>query len=353
MTGTPPWPAVGALIDRATRYSDLWVHRVHLLAAARWHEQGRDIPAVFEAEWQLAAVRSLMVAPLLVRVGEACPAPFLVMKGPELAARYPGPALRPFHDLDLLCDDAEAAQATLVAAGFEPVGPPELYEDIHHLRPLRWPGCPLVLEIHSRPKWIAGLPAPPVEDLLGAAVPSATGLPGLLAPAPHHHALLVAAHSWAHVPLASLLHAIDVTVLLAETDADLVAEQAARWGLRRIWAATLAGTRWAFEGQEPRGMLRWWAAGLPAVRERTVIESHLQRAGSAFSALPPRAAAGAAAAALAGAALPRHGEPVRHKLRRSRHAMRNAFARLSEHHLVLERDGGPAADALPSTSTRP
>ena len=352
MTGPLPWTAVGALIDRAPRYSDLWAHRVHLLAAHRWHHQGRSFPAALKAEWGQAALRSLVVEPLLGRVAEATSAPYLLMKGPELATRYPTPILRPYKDLDLLFEDAPAAQTALLAAGFVPVGQPELYEDIHHLRPLHLPGSPLVIEVHSRPKWVAGLPAPAVEELLAAAVPSTTGIEGVLAPAPHHHALLVAAHAWAHVPLGCLLHAIDVAVLVAETEEEEVAEQAARWGLRRTWASTLAGVRWTFEGLEPSAMLRWWAGGLPAVRERTVLESHLRRAGAAYWALPPRAATATAAAALANAALPQHGEPVLRKLRRTSRAARNAFVRLSEHHVAIEGDGAPASPALTSTSTR-
>ena len=352
MTGSPLWEAVDALIDRAPRYSDLRSHRVHLLAARRWHDQGVDVPRALDAELRMGAVRSLVVGPMLARVAAACGAPFLIMKGPELAMRYPGPDLRPYQDLDLLFEDAPAAQAALIAAGFVPVGQPELYEDIHHLRPLAWPGLPLVLEIHSRPKWVEGLRPPPAAELFAAAVPSATGLPGMLAPAPHHHALLVAAHSWAHRPLACLLCAIDVAVLAEEADDETLAGQAASWGLRRTWAATLDGARWALEGREPRGMLRWWAGSLPAVRERTVLESHLQRAGAAFSALPPRSAASAAAGALAAAALPQHGEPVHRKLRRSRYAARHAFTRLSDHHVALEQDGRAAGPPAPLTSTR-
>ena len=77
----------------------------------------------------------------------------ILFKGMEVAARYPDPALRVFHDLDILVPDSAAAQARLIAAGFEEVGEPEIYEDIHHLRPLRSPGLPIVVEVHHAPKW--------------------------------------------------------------------------------------------------------------------------------------------------------------------------------------------------------
>ena len=69
------------------------------------------------------------------------------------------PGLRSFGDLDLLTDDAEAAQAALLAAGFQEVFEPEIYEDIHHLRPLWWPGLPLVVELHTRAE-LAGRGSP-------------------------------------------------------------------------------------------------------------------------------------------------------------------------------------------------
>ena len=82
------------------------------------------------------------------------------MKGPEVALRYPGPALRGFRDLDLLVPDAPAVQRELLAAGFEPVGLPEKYAAIHHLRPLAYPGLPLLVEVHDRPKWPEHLRTP-------------------------------------------------------------------------------------------------------------------------------------------------------------------------------------------------
>ncbi len=51
------------------------------------------------------------------------------------------------------------------------INDPENYRDIHHLRPLWWPGLPLVVELHSRPKWIDGVAGPPVAELLEASAP--------------------------------------------------------------------------------------------------------------------------------------------------------------------------------------
>ena len=117
-------------------------------------------------------VGGFLVAKVLERVRTACDGPLVLMKGPEVAARYPDPALRGFRDVDLLAPDAPTVQRQLVAAGFEPVGVPEKYAAIHHLRPLAYPGLPLLVEVHDRPKWPARLRLPDKAELLGTAVPA-------------------------------------------------------------------------------------------------------------------------------------------------------------------------------------
>ena len=113
---------------------------------------------------------------LLQRVRAGDDGRIVLMKGLEVGAHYPDSALRPFRDLDLLVDDADLAQQELIEAGFEPTGDERLYVGIHHLRPLRWPGLPLVIEIHDRPKWLDWQAPPPTAELLNAAVPSRAGL---------------------------------------------------------------------------------------------------------------------------------------------------------------------------------
>ena len=112
----------------------------------------------------------------------------------------------------------QAAQAALLAAGFVEVGEAGRYEDIHHLRALWWPGLPLVVEIHDRPKWPDGLTGPSTEELLAAAVPARLGVDGIGALPPAEHALLLAAHAWAHEPLGRLGQLVDVAATLRRTD---------------------------------------------------------------------------------------------------------------------------------------
>jgi len=93
------------------------------------------------------------------------------------------------------------------------------------------------------------------------------------------------------------------------------------------------------EGRRTTGPLRTWARHLPAVRDRTVLESHAERWLSGFSASP----VGVAAASLPGSLLrelrPAPGETVGVKLSRSRLAVSNALVARSRHVEEVERAG--------------
>ena len=270
------WVAVDRLVDRAPRLSDLRGHGLHLLAARHWQAVGRPVPQALLDEQRARAFLSLGASHLLERVRDACGDPVVLMKGPELATRYPDPALRAFRDLDLLAADGPRVQRELLEAGFEAVGIPSRYEGIHHLRPLRWPGLPLLVEVHGRPKWVEGIDAPSTDELLAAAVPSACGVEGVLTLPAGHHALVVAAHSWAHVPLGRLAHLVDVAVLLRGADPEPIAELARRWRVDRVWRSTLSATGAVLGAAGLPGSVPVWARNLREARERTVLESHLE-----------------------------------------------------------------------------
>ncbi len=109
--------------------------------------------------------------------------------------------------------------ASSLAAGFVEEDDPEgIWVGIHHLPRLGWPGTTLAVEIHSEPKWPDGLRPPHNEELFEAAVPSEVGVADVLAPLPAHHALLLAAHAWAHQPLGRARDLVDVGALRAEAD---------------------------------------------------------------------------------------------------------------------------------------
>ena len=338
----PIWAAVDRLIDRAPSVQDLRRHGLQLLAADRWRQLGCPIPEQLRHDDQLAAAVTLTAPLVLERVRSAVAGPIVLMKGPEVAALWPTPQSRPYSDVDLLVEDAAEAQRALLAAGFRPVGDPGLYVDIHHLRPLLAPGLAVAVEVHDRPKWIDGLGAPPTVGLLAAAVPSTVGPEGILTLPPREHALLLAAHSWAHVPLARISHLLDVALVAGLSEPDELKALAREWGLERAWAATDCAAAALFHGGRRSLAMRTWARNLARVNERTVLESHLEHWVSGFSALPLRKALAAGSRALATETRPAPGEPWRIKLRRVRQALRSPFVAVSDHRRTLSARGADA-----------
>jgi hypothetical protein len=264
------------LAASASPASVLRIHRVELLEARRRRAAGLELESDLIADETRAAVNEMAVTGLLARIAAAYDGPLLLMKGPEVAAAYGESGLRSFGDLDILTDDAPAAQAALIAAGFQEVFDPEIYEDIHHLRPLWWPGLPLVIELHMRANWPAAIPAPSTEELLAAAVPSALGVPGITTLPPEHHTLILAAHAWEHQALGRLGNLIDVAVMLRRADAATVARLAREWGCARMWRTTRRAVRAVVEGKGHSAAATLWARHLRGVRERTVFEWHVK-----------------------------------------------------------------------------
>jgi hypothetical protein len=316
------WETVGALVERAPSPAALRLHGVDLIAAARRRADGRSVPDDARARERTAALMALAAPVVLPRIRAACDGRVMVMKGPEIAARYPDPSTRFFRDLDLLVDDPDGAQRALVSAGFVPLGDDHEYRGRRHLSPLVWPGLPLAVEVHrapSRPSW---LPAAPVGELMTMGVASACG-PGLLAPPPPAHALLLTAHAWSHRPLGRLADLIDVAVALDDADRAEAARLARRWGWARMWATTVAAIDDLLLRRERSTALRRWARHLPAVREISVAENHLLRFAAAVTSSGPARAPLAVGATLVRASQPDSDEGWRDKLRRSRGALRH------------------------------
>jgi hypothetical protein len=185
--------------------------------------------------------------------------------------------------------------------------------------------------VHRRPHWVEGLKPPPVRELFDAAEPSRLGIAGILAPAPHHHALLLAGHSWVHEALRRLIDFIDVAALTDGSDRAAVRTVARRWGCERVWRSTESAVDSLLYGAAPPLALRTWARHLYGARERTILESRVQRLAGPAWGLPmrevPRAVLGAGACHVRRIG----GEPWRMKLVRTGGLVRNAARPTSEH----------------------
>jgi hypothetical protein len=325
---------VARLLDRTLEQGSPERQGIALLCGWRARSLGRPVPVEIQALERIAHATALSAPAVLTRIGGALEGSVVLIKGPELARLYPDDC-RLFGDLDLLVEDAAAGQRALLAAGFVETDPPELYVDIHHLRPLVWPSLPLKIELHSRPKWPQGIHPPPFAEILADAIPSPALPDGFLVPSRLQHALIVAAHSWAHAPLRVLRDLIDLAAVAEGVERGEALEAARAWGLERVWRSSIRAADALFGDGRPTFPLRTWGRHLRDGRERTVLESHLQRLLSPYWALPPAAATGVLAWTLVAELRPSPGEPLGTKLQRMSAALRHAFAPLSEHRARL------------------
>jgi hypothetical protein len=330
------WERVDQLLARAPHEHALRLHRVELLEARRLRAHGLPLGPLV-ADEAAALLSDLAVAPLLSRVRAACDGPLVLLKGAEVSLDYPAPRLRRFCDLDLLTDDAPGAQAALLDAGFRAI---EDEDSEHHLRALHWPGLPLAVEVHHRPHWPHGVPAPASAELLASAVPSRVAVDGIRALPPAFHALLLAAHAWSHDQLGRLGNLIDVAVTLQRAGDPEVAALARRWGCTRLWRTTRAAIAALLEGRGRSAAVATWARHLADVRDRTVLEWHVTQALAPLWGLPRRRVPAALLAQLRATAAPAEAEPWRVKLRRAGLALSHAGTARAEHLVALEaRDG--------------
>lgn len=277
------WAAVDRVVDGRTDLEALRAHGLDLWAARRWHETGHPVPPEFLAHERAAAMADLAVASNLAWIRGTLDGPIVLLKGPEVAARYPDSALRPFGDLDLLVPRADDAQRMLLDAGCTEVkwGSP------NHQPALRCPTSLLLIEIHERPAW-PGWTTARTDELFASAVPSELGVDGILTVFPAQHAVLLAAHSWYHVPFRRVIDLVDIAAMTEELDPAELRELAERWALGRVWCATTRAIEAFRNGEPPRP----WAEHLMGhhlwtVREQTVIEWRLARWAAGFWAPTP------------------------------------------------------------------
>ena len=103
------WEGVDRLLERLT--PDLASEQgLGPLAARRGRLAGEEVPGDLLREERAGRTAAMVAPAMLRRAREAYDGPLLLVKGPELTARYPDGARR-FGDLDLITGNAEEAQA--------------------------------------------------------------------------------------------------------------------------------------------------------------------------------------------------------------------------------------------------
>jgi hypothetical protein len=321
------WETVDELVAQAPSLVALRHHGLDLLAARQRRDQGRELDSHLRDAGRLATLRYVSVSHLLSLVRSAVDHPLILMKGPEVAASYQYPECRPFGDLDILTPDADATFAGLLRAGFCEIG---MCDAAHHAPPLVWPGVPLKIELHSTPKRIARLPAPPRCELLRLTRPSRTGVEGIVAFVPAAHAVLLALHAWAHGPLERLGQLVDIAAVLTECDRRSADEIARRWGCERLWLTTTGAIDGLFGQAALPLSVRTWARHLLSCREPRAVERLLARVAAPAWALPPRRVPAGVGDELLSFVQPGAWETRHDQLLRFRQALQHPFRPISE-----------------------
>ena len=325
------WTAVERLLEGASPLGAL-ENGLGPLEARRLRERGLGVPHALGREERSAAVFAGIARPLLARIRASCEGPLVLLKGPEIAARYPQ-GRRAFSDIDLLTPDAAAVQRSLLAAGFDVHE--RGVESPHHLPPLVLESMPLKVELHDSLNWPRHGASPPPDELVADGVPSVLGIDGILAPSAAHHAVLMAAHSWVHQPLRILRDLVDVAAMMDETSRHEIRSVAGAWGVAKLWMTTESTVDALFYDARATVPLRTWARHLREVRASTVLETHLERCLSPFSALPVMTALSGTPRVLLEEISPEKGETWSSKLSRSAVAVRHrSMARRGHDELV-------------------
>lgn len=288
---TDLWTGIERHLDTCPRDELLGAQGVHLIAAIQRKAAGRPVPSWMDDAVKIATVNAV-IAPRFVReIAGIIDAPTLILKGPELAAAYPTPAMRSYGDLDLLVADPVRAQRRLIEAGFSEAIDDEVQAP-HHLPYLFRAGSPFGVEVHRDPGWLWWMTGPTTEELLAAAVPSATGVAGALALPPAQHAVYASVHAWRHGPLGGLRHLIDVAALADGVDDAELHAVTSRWQARRLWRLTdeTIGALFLDRTQRPLA-LRTWGRNLNTFEQRREWSTWALQAFRRLAADRPSAAA--------------------------------------------------------------
>lgn len=329
------WRTVDGMLAQAD-VGGVLAHQLGPLAAYRLRRLGQTVPAAFLPEEQIARTAVMTSIPLLRRVRDLADGPLVLAKGAEVAWLYPGRA-RSFGDIDLLAVESGALHQSLRAAGFVEVEDPDDPLDYRggeyrHLQPLQAPRLWLQIEIHRQPIVPDAVQPPPLAEVVEAAGPSALGVEGISAPHPVHHALMLAGHAWEdRRPLHILRDLIDVAAVAQHASESELARTARAWGIAKIWRTTYGAAMALFGDGRPTAALRLFGRHLPTVRERRVLDNHLQRWLYPFWELPFHQALLTIPGTLRKELLPQPGESWSTKLHRTKHAVVRPGRTMSVH----------------------
>lgn len=239
-------------------------------------------PSTAGADRQAIAASQLAAEAALREIRAGFDGTLVLLKGLELSCRYLDPTDRPFGDIDLLTDEPDRLQATLIGLGYDPTSLAS-YDELHHDVPLRHPRLPVVVEVHRSLGWIVGMTPPSLETILTMTIPTAIGLEGLEALEPPAHAVYLAVHSWRHCPFWRPQDLDDIALLVDDEGVSNEAAQLAHyWGVSRIWSYYRNAIAVRSGEQRPKGVVRLFGGGSSKVVSRSGRSADLARAAGWF-----------------------------------------------------------------------
>ena len=147
---------------------------------------------------------------------------------------------------------------------------------------------------------------------------------------------VVAAHSWATLPLRRLLDLLDISLLTAGAGHATVFELAREWELERVWRCMIGVADALLGTASAPFALRTWGRNLRTARDLNVVEAHVRRLASPFWALPASRAIPAAIQALGREFVPGPEDDWRTKATRIAAAVRRPLTAKSAHDRALE-----------------
>jgi hypothetical protein len=306
-------------------------HGLHLLAAHSLVKLELPLSDDLRRDWEAATARTLIVPIIIGQLSSALGEPVVLVKGAEIAQRYPDPAARGYSDIDILVQDLPRALDRLRHAGFDELN---IAVAGHHVT-VQASGLPIPVEVHGRLNWPRWATPPSTSDLIRVAMPSrafpctARTLP------PDLHTVYVAAHAWLHCPLTQLADLVDIAALGSESSFAQLASRAAELRLDRLWHFSLQAGRAVFAGEPaPSPLVRRL---MPDVAARDAVshrEHVLRQFAGGLAAPSPASRAQAIVSSVSDHLAPRPGESP---LGRVRALVSGSLKNVDERSYQLER----------------
>lgn len=269
-----------AILSKETIGQNLEFHRIQLLAATLHQYVPWPIPEKHLLLCKVQIMRVNAVVAQLAQLAEVIDQPLILLKGADLAFRYPFPNARPLGDIDILLEDPLDAFHRLKDSGYHGAAASSLPNDYHHL-PVLVPhtkGLRVPVELHRSLGMFPWINQPSVQQCFDSSVDSPLRIPNVRSLSPEFNTVYVAAHAWRHSPLSRMGYLVDVASALLSTEPESAGRMAAEWNMSHIWRQTYSAMQYLVRGQGSRPLsVATWARHLTTLEPRSHDVDQLTR----------------------------------------------------------------------------